>query len=205
MNKDHNVSNKWRDLAEAAEQDDFDEDLDEAQAAPAEPEKPSSEQGSLSFEDLKTQIQKEEARANEYLERSIRLQADIENMRRRFEREKADAHNFGLNKFANALLPVIDNLERGLQAADTNPTQEARVLREGVEMTLKLFQDVLVRFGIQPVDPLGQPFDSAHHEAVSIAESDAAAGTVLSVFQKGYLLNGRLLRPAMVVVAKQKV
>jgi molecular chaperone GrpE len=144
-------------------------------------------------------LQEELAAAQEQM---IRAQADVQNVRRRAERDVESAHKFALEKFSGELLPVIDNLERALQAAkDANESGEAIV--EGVELTLKSFLAVLAKFKIEPVDPHGEPFDPELHQAMSMVESpDAEPNTVLTVVQKGYTLNGRLLRAAMVMVAK---
>lgn len=200
---DHDKDNKWKDLAEAAGQEDA-----ETTAAP-EDEDESSEGGSgeraLSFEDLKTQFKKEETRANENWEKLLRLQAEMENLRRRSERDVTNAHKYALDKFANALVPVVDSLERGLQAAHQNGDEAVKALREGTELTFKMFLDVLKRFGVEAVDPLEQAFNPSLHEAVSTQPHETVApGTVVAVLQKGFKLNDRLLRPALVVVAKEK-
>lgn len=131
----------------------------------------------------------------------LRAQAEIQNIQRRAERDVANAHKYALEKFAGSLLDVVDNLERALQAA---PSEEPAVkaLHEGVSLTHKLFADTLKRFAVEAVDPVGAPFDPEQHQAVSMQPSATAEpNTVTAVFQKGYTLSGRLLRPAMVVVA----
>lgn len=131
----------------------------------------------------------------------LRTQADIQNIQRRAERDVTAAHKFALEKFAGSLLDVADNLERALQAT---PTEEPalQALHEGVSLTHKLFVDTLKRFGVEAVDPLGEPFNPELHQAVSTQPSTTAEpNSVTAVFQKGYTLSGRLLRPAMVVVA----
>ena len=118
------------------------------------------------------------------------------------DKDVEKAHKFALEKFAGDLLAVADSLERGLELS--NPDDEAvKPMREGVELTLKLLLDTLARHQLVPVDPQGEPFNPEHHQAMAMEESThAEPGSVLKVFQKGYLLNGRLLRPAMVVVSK---
>lgn len=131
----------------------------------------------------------------------LRAQAEVQNAQRRAERDVAAAHKFALEKFAGSLLDVADNLERALQAT---PSEEPalKALHEGVSLTHKLFVDTLKRFGVEPVDPLGEPFNPELHQAVSTqASATAEPNSVTAVFQKGYTLSGRLLRPAMVVVA----
>lgn len=181
----------------------FDDELFESEAKEDEGgEGSSTEKVALThpaYEELLGQLSAAEAKANEHWENLLRLNAELENMRRRNERDVAQAHKFGLEKFAQELLPVVDNLERGL--AQMNST-ETSPLRTGVELTLKQLQAVLEKFAIKPVEPQGKMFDPTLHEAMATRDSDAASGTVLEVLQKGYLLNDRLLRPALVVVAK---
>lgn len=135
-------------------------------------------------------------------DQALRVAADLQNVRRRADQDVEKAHKFALERFAGDLLPVIDSLERGLEL--TNPDDEAiKPVREGLELTLKLFQDTLKRYQLEILDPHGAPFSAEHHQAMAMQESAAVEpNTVLKVFQKGYLLNGRLLRPAMVVVSK---
>jgi molecular chaperone GrpE len=131
----------------------------------------------------------------------LRSQAEIQNIRRRAERDVENAHKFGLEKFANQLLPVVDNLQRALDAIDTNDESQ-KAIYEGIDLTLKSFLDVLAQFKIEAIDPSGEPFDADYHQAVSMVPNpDVEPNTVLEVFQKGYKLNGRLMRPAMVVVS----
>lgn len=134
-------------------------------------------------------------------DQQLRSQAEIQNIQRRAERDVSNAHKYALEKFAGSLLEVVDNLERALGAA---PSEEPAVkaLHEGVSLTHKLFTDTLKRFAVEAVDPIGAPFDPEQHQAVSMQPSTTAEpNTVTAVFQKGYTLSGRLLRPAMVVVA----
>ena len=136
-------------------------------------------------------------------DQSLRVAADLQNVRRRAEQDVEKAHKFGLEKFAGDLLPIIDSLERGLELS--NPDDEnIRPMREGIELTLKMFQDTLKRYQLEAIDPAGgEPFNAEHHQAMAMQEShDLEPNSVLKVFQKGYQLNGRLLRPAMVVVSK---
>jgi len=143
-----------------------------------------------------------ETKAQENWDKLLRVQAEMENIRRRAERDVENAHKFALEKFANALLPVKDSLELGAAAAQQEDADIAK-LREGTELTLKLLDDALSKFGITLVDPQDQPFDPEFHQAMSMVEApDKAPNTVVAVMQKGYTLNDRLLRPAMVVVAK---
>ncbi len=133
----------------------------------------------------------------------LRAQAEVQNMRRRCEQDVEKAHKFALEKFGTELLPVMDNLERALQAVPNADDESVKALYEGVELTLKGFAETLSKNNIEQLDPQGEPFDPQQHEAMSIVENnDVEPNTVLTVVQKGYLLNGRVIRPAMVVVAK---
>jgi molecular chaperone GrpE len=140
------------------------------------------------------------AKADENWERYVRAVAETENVRKRAVRDVENAHKFALERFGKELLAVTDGLEMAL-AATENATVES--LLDGSRATLKLLETTMERFGISAVDPEGEPFDPELHEAISMQPSDTAEpGTVVAVMQKGYLLNGRLLRPAMVVVAE---
>jgi molecular chaperone GrpE len=133
---------------------------------------------------------------------ALRAQADAQNVKRRAEQDIEKARKYALERFCSELLPVVDNLERALEAAGGND-DAMRPIAEGVELTLKSFLDALRKFQIEPVDPAGEPFDPQLHQAMTMVENpDAEPNTVLAVMQKGYTLNGRLVRPAMVVVSK---
>ncbi len=141
-----------------------------------------------------------EARENH--ENYLRAMAEVENVRRRGEREVANAHKFGLEKFVAELLPVRDSLEMGLKAGEQEQADVA-ALREGTELTLRMLGQVLEKFGVEEVNPKGEPFNPERHEAVTTLQtSEAEPDTVVEVMQKGYLLNERVVRPAMVVVAR---
>lgn len=142
-----------------------------------------------------------EAKAREHWESYLRASAELENVRRRAERDVANAHKFGLEKFASELLGVRDSLELGLQSARAD-NASVETVREGMELTLKQLASVMEKFGIQQIDPTGLPFDPEKHEAVAMIEADADPNTVVNVMQRGYVLNERLLRAAMVAVAK---
>lgn len=132
----------------------------------------------------------------------LRTHAEMQNLRRRMERDVENAHKYALEKFVGELLPVVDNLERSIQAM-TDVGDEFKAVSDGIELTLKSFQDVLDRFKVEVVDPGGEVFNPELHQAMSMIEvADVKPNIVIDVFQKGYTLNGRLIRPAMVVVAK---
>ena len=133
----------------------------------------------------------------------LRLHADAQNIRRRAEQDIEKAHKYGQERLLSGLLPVIDNLERALQASGTDDNALLLALKQGVELTLKSFVDCLRTFNVEMLDPVGEPFDPLFHQAIAMVESKTAEpDSVLSVMQKGYSLNGRVLRPAMVVVAR---
>ncbi len=147
---------------------------------------------------LETSIQK----AAEERERALRTAAEMENLRRRTELDVEKAHKFALEKFAGELLPVLDNLERAIELADKE-NEALKPMIEGVELTLKSMQSGVAKFGLVALDPLNQPFDPNAHQAMSMVPSaDVAPNTVIAVMQKGYELNGRVIRPAMVMIAK---
>lgn len=137
---------------------------------------------------------------NDQKDSVVRAAADVENMRRRAAQDVEKAHKFALEKFANELLPVIDNLERAIEFSDKENEQLKPVL-EGIEMTVKSFNDAVSKFGVEIVNPQGEQFNPEFHQAMSIQPSnDVAPNTVLAVMQKGYTLNGRLLRDRKSVV-----
>lgn len=172
---------------------------------------PVPEQSSQALEAVETaSLEQMEQRLAEALqasekerERFVRAQAEIENMRRRGEKDLQNARKFALERFAKELLPVVDSLELGLQAPGTD-APGASALCEGMELTLKQLLAVLERFEIRAIDPLGERFNPELHQAMAMEPSaDVEPNTVVRVFQKGYLLYERLLRPAMVVVSQQ--
>lgn len=153
-------------------------------------------------EDLLQELEDARGRADEHWNQLLRVQAELENTRRRAERDVEQAHKFALEKFVGELLPVKDSLEMGLQAAAADDGSTAK-LREGVELTLKMFGGVLEKFGVREINPEGETFNPEHHQAMTMQESgEVKPNTVMAVMQKGYLLNERLVRPAMVVVSK---
>ena len=133
---------------------------------------------------------------------ALRAQAEAQNTIRRAEQDVEKARKFALERFCNELLPVVDNLERALEAAEGDE-EILKPIAEGVELTLKSFLDALQKFSIEPVSPQGEPFDPQLHQAMTMVENgEVEPNTVIAVMQKGYTLNGRLVRPAMVMVSK---
>ena len=145
------------------------------------------------------------AQVKEAQEQMLRSQAEMQNVRRRAEIDVEKAHKFALEKFVKELLPVADSLEKAVESTEgsENAGELVASIREGVEMTLNLFMNSLGKFNVEQLNPVGEPFDPQQHEAMSMVPSpDAEPNSIVAVVQKGYLLNGRVVRPAMVVVAK---
>ena len=175
------------------------ENLDEQQATA---DQESETEAVASDEHLQQQLEEAEAKAKENWDQLLRVKAEQENLRRRHEREVENAHKYALERFVQELLPVIDSLEMGAEAAASEGATLDKV-REGTELTLKMLLSTIDKFGIQAVHPEGEPFNPEYHQAMSMLESpEHAANTVMNVMQKGYTLNERLIRPAMVVVSK---
>jgi molecular chaperone GrpE len=143
------------------------------------------------------------AKADQTHDQLLRVRAEMENMQRRQAKELENAHKFALDGFVKELLLVRDSLELGYAAA-IEPDADVVKLREGTELTLKQLGDVMTKFGVERVYPEGEPFDPAFHQAMSVQpRADVPPNTVTAVIQSGYLLNGRLMRPALVMVSKQ--
>lgn len=154
-------------------------------------------------EDELNALREKAAKADEYYDRLLRTAAELENYRKRAEREKSDLLKFGQEELMADLLPVLDNFERALAAAGSSPHPDA--VAEGVKLIHKQLAAVLTQNGLQPIEAVGKQFDPELHEAIAQVETDKSpAGTILSEQLKGYALNGRLLRPAVVTVAVNK-
>ena len=152
-----------------------------------------------------SEVEALQAQVQEFQEQMLRSQAEMQNVRRRAEIDVEKAHKFALEKFVKELLPVADSLEKAVESTEGHDESGELVasIREGVEMTLSLFMSSLKKFNVEQINPVGAPFDPQHHEAMSMVPApDAELNSVVAVVQKGYLLNGRVVRPAMVVVAK---
>ena len=153
-----------------------------------------------SYVELEEKLTLAEQKAHENWEKSVRALAELDNVRRRMEREVANAHKYGAEKLISALLPIVDSLEQALQLAEKS---DDAAMHEGLELTMKLFIDALQKFDVTQLDPMGEPFDPQQHEAMAMqVVPDAEPNTVVAVFQKGYKLSDRVIRPARVVVAK---
>lgn len=152
--------------------------------------------------ELEAALLAKDAEVNEVKDAALRARAEGENVRRRSEQEIDKARKYALNKFAEELLPVIDNLERAIEMADKN-NDATKAMMEGVELTLMTMTTTVGKFGLKVIDPQGEAFNPEFHQAMAMQESaDFAPNTVMAVMQKGYELNGRVIRPAMVMVSK---
>lgn len=174
-------------------------DEDEDEGGSTETEHPPEELEHLSYQELEDKLTEMEQKAFQYRDQATRAMAEADNVRRRAERDVSQAHLYSLEKFAKELLPVIDSLEQALQLVDEHADQ---AMYDGLSLTMKLFLNVLEKFQVTQIDPLNAPFNPQEHEAMSMQDSDVPASTVLVVFQKGYKLNDRVIRPARVVVSK---
>ncbi len=153
-------------------------------------------------DELQLMLEDARAKADSNWDQLVRAQAELDNLRKRHERDLENAHKFALERFVNDLLPVRDSMELGLSAAAEEGAGVEKI-REGVELTLKLFSDVMERFNVVQIDPEGEPFNPEFHQAMSMQpRDDVPPNTVVTVVQKGYTLNGRLVRPAMVMVSQ---
>lgn len=179
-------------------------ELEKVEATAAdEQDAPESEQSADETSRLQAQLDAAETAAGMARDELLRVQAEMQNLRRRTEQDIEKAHKFGQEKFSIELLAVMDNLERSSAAAEASEDEAVQAIKEGVELTLKGFMECFKRFNIEAVDPLGEPFDPQLHQAMSIQESpDAEPNSVIVVMQKGYTLHGRVIRPAMVMVSK---
>lgn len=189
-----------------AEQDKQDQTLDPMAQANAEPatatnntESDDLANAQAEIAKLQQELEAAQAKANENWELYLRGQAEADNQRRRYEKQVEDAHKFSVQRFAEAILPVADSLEMGMQAQG-----DADSLRQGMDLTLKQFESVMEKFKMEAINPLGQPFNPEQHQAVGMQpHPDYDNNSVSLVMQKGYTLNGRTIRPAMVMVSKK--
>lgn len=155
-----------------------------------------------SIEELRAKLTEAENQAQENWDKLLRANAEMDNLRRRTERELENAHKYALERFAQELLTVRDSLEMGIAAAEQEEASVEKI-REGTELTLRMLESAMDKFNIQPIDPQGEPFNPELHQAMSMVEMpDKEPNTVINVMQKGYLLNDRLIRPAMVMVSR---
>jgi len=202
---ENNATINAENQADSEIQDTIDEIVAEAVAnAEAEPSASATE-GSDADDSLESRLASLTEQLADAKEDQLRVQAEMQNLRRRAERDVESAHKFGLEKLINGLLPVLDNLDRAIGAVpeESADNEGVKPLLEGVELTRKTATDVLTRFSVEVLEPFGEPFDPQFHEAMTMVPSATAEpNSVVDVLQKGYTLNGRLLRAAMVVIAK---
>ncbi len=181
-----------RDLSEVADKVDI---SDQAEAE-TRPETENSE------ESIEQQLLEAQATIKDYWDQIIRLKAEMENSVKRASRDIENAHKYAVRKFVESLLPVLDSLELGQLAAEGDKANLSSII-EGSQMTMSMFVQALEKHGLKQIDPVGESFDPDQHQAISmIDDENAKSNTVISVMQKGFSLNDRLVRPAMVVVAK---
>ena len=194
------------DQKESASQQGAEEQTAQAasQAEEAAKEPSTSGGGEPTVEGLTAELETANAALAEAKDQLLRTQAEAENVRRRAQRDVENARKYALDRFVGDLLPVVDSLEKAIETSRERVDGEAvQAITEGLELCQKLFLDVLGKAGIQQIDPTGKPFDPQYHEAMSMVPSnEVAPNSVLHTMQKGYLLHDRLLRAAMVMVAK---
>jgi molecular chaperone GrpE len=163
----------------------------------------SDENGDLTLGQAIAKLEDAENSAQDAKDDLLRVQAEMQNLRRRTEQDIEKAHKYGQDRFAVELLAVMDNLERSLEAASHHKDAAAKAIFDGVDLTLKSFVDCFAKFKIEAVDPHGEPFDPQLHQAMSMQDNpEVEPNTVIAVMQKGYTLHGRVIRPAMVMVSK---
>ncbi len=183
---------------ETMEEGNLDEDLD----APTEPSSDTQTDAleHPSYEELEQKLTEAEKKAHEHWEKVVRITAEMDNLRRRSERDVTNAHRYGLEKFIHNLLPVVDSLEQAELLADKHGDL---AMHEGIQLTMKILLDMLEKANVEQINPIGEVFNPVLHEAMSMqASPDASSNTVITVFQKGYKLHDRVIRAARVIVAK---
>ena len=202
------MSDKKKDIVEDETDDNQEQELerqekidDEFDAEVAAENSENMESKEVDVEFLQGQLEKLQEQSKVSLDKVVRAQAEMENLRKRAARDVENAHKYALEKFTNELLPIMDSLELGLSASVKAKNLDD--LCKGMEVTLEMFNTVMEKFGITMIEPKGEKFNPELHDAVSMQETDDSnSGIIIEVMQKGYTLNGRLIRPAMVVVAK---
>jgi len=173
------------------------------ESEPDSKDEPGAETGAEDTEEsIEQQLDRAQATIKDYWDQIMRLKAEIENNQKRNARDIENAHKYVLRNFAESLLPIVDSMEMGQRVAEADNASLETIV-EGAQLTMDMFIQVLEKHGLQQIDPVGEKFDPEQHQAISMIEAeDAESNTVVSVMQKGFILNDRLVRPAMVVVAK---
>ncbi len=159
------------------------------------------------LEQLETELAHAKAKADENWDKALRAGAELENVKRRASLDVANAHKYSIERFAQSLLPVIDSLEQAMALTLNTEAEPSRshiqAMLAGIELTRKLFLDSMEKFGLTQIDPKGEVFNPESHEAMSmIPQEGAESNVVLQVFQRGYVLNGRVIRPARVIISQ---
>ena len=153
----------------------------------------------INADSLEAQLEQAQAKASENWDAYLRAKAEMDNLRRRNTKDVENAHKYGIEKFVTELLPVLDSMALGLAVEDAS----AESLREGMELTMNILQKMMEKLNIEEIDPLNEKFDPEKHQAMTMQpDADVEPNTVIAVMQKGYSLNDRLIRPAMVMVSK---
>ncbi|MFT5395549.1 MAG: molecular chaperone GrpE [Gammaproteobacteria bacterium] len=195
------AQNEAHDVVEQETETSEEELNDASEALEIEGELELAEEASSDIESLQNQLEKEKERSQANKDLALRAQAEMDNLRKRTARDVENAHKYALERFVNELLPILDSLELGMSAAES--AENVDDLREGMDLTIKMFNTAMDKFNVKAIEPQGEKFNPEQHEAISMQEIEGAeSGSVVAVMQKGYELNGRLVRPAMVVVAK---
>ena len=193
------MSAQEQDNNEAVEERLEDAHKDEARLEDAHKDEEKLDSPEKNADSLEAQLEAAQAKASENWEQFIRAKAEMDNLRRRNAKDVENAHKYGIEKFVNELLPVMDSMSLGLAAEDAS----AESLREGMELTMNMLVKMMEKLGIEEIDPMNEKFDAEKHQAMSMQPNpDVEPNTVIAVMQKGYSLNERLIRPAMVMVSK---
>ncbi|MCW8851630.1 MAG: nucleotide exchange factor GrpE [Gammaproteobacteria bacterium] len=190
MSADKQKNEEVKDQVESAEQ----EMLEDEHKGEEKLESPE-----INADSLEAQLEQAQAKASENWDAYLRAKAEMDNLRRRNTKDLENAHKFGIEKFVTELLPVLDSMALGLAVEDAS----AESLREGMELTMNILQKMMEKLNIEEIDPLNEKFDPEKHQAMTMQpNADVEPNTVIAVMQKGYSLNERLIRPAMVMVSK---
>ena len=194
------------DLVEPNEEK-LDEEVASSDEVDTDHDQPSKDESIIKETDTSEELSKLNEKLIKSQDDYLRLQAEMQNLRKRSERDIEKAHKYGLEKLINGLLPVLDNFDRAIDSVsdESLDNEQVKPLLEGIKLTKKTALDVLKSFSVEVIEPYGEPFNPEYHEAMSMVPSDTVEpNSVIDVLQKGYSLNGRLLRAAMVIVAKKE-
>lgn len=203
---DNDSKNKWGKIKEDSETADQNNEIEPEEhhkkSSDKDSSKPERELEHLDYEELEEKLTLAEQTAHENWEKAVRMTAELDNVRRRAARDVEQAHRYGSEKLITSFLPVLDSLEQAIQLVDKD-THSA--MFEGLQLTMKLFLDTLEKQDVCQLDPVGEPFNPQEHEVMSMMDSpDLPPNSVLTVFQKGYRLADRIIRPARVIIVKAK-